>query len=262
MMPTSLELIDVGRVIDGNTVLRDVTWAVEPSQRWIVLGRNGSGKSTLIRIASLYLHPTTGTVRVLGETLGQTDVRTLRTRVGLMSAALGEQFRGDLTATEVVMTAKHAALEPWWHSYDDADRGRAVELLISLRCAGLLDRKIATLSSGERQRVLVARSLMTSPGLVLLDEPTASLDLGGREELVGSLSDLAADPVSPPIVLVTHHVEEIPHGFTHVLMMKAGRIVASGEVEHVLNADALSDCFEIDVDLDFRNGRWIAFAKR
>ncbi len=261
MTPASLQLRNVSRVIDGNTVLRDIDWTVDADQRWIVLGRNGSGKSTLIRIASLYLHPTTGTVSVLGETLGHTDIRSLRTRVGLMSASLGEQFRNELTATEVVMTAKNGALEPWWHSYVAADKAHAVDLLDRLRCTDLVDRSVGSLSSGERQRVMVARSLMTRPELLLLDEPTASLDLAGREELLASLRDLAMDAGSAPMVLVTHHVEEIPEGFSHVLMLKHGAPIAAGPLEKVLTAESLSDCFGLAIELEFRNGRWSAFAR-
>jgi len=255
----ALEHVSLWRA--DRVILDDVDWAVQADQRWVVLGRNGSGKTTLIRLASLYLHPSQGTVRVLGETLGRTDVRALRTRIGLASPSLADQLRADLTPTDIVMTAAHAALEPWWHTYTDTQRQRAVALLGQLGCAAVADQPFGHLSSGERQRVLLARAMMTDPGLLLFDEPTAGLDLGGREELVASLSDLAGDPARPPMVLVTHHVEEIPQAFTHVLLLRAGRVAAAGPLPEVLTADALSDCFGLPLALDCHDGRWSARAR-
>ena len=257
----ALAIRDVGLVRDGRHLLRGIDWVVEPHQRWVVLGRNGSGKSSLMRIASLYLHPSHGTVDVLGERLGRTDVRRLRTRIGLASAGMGDLLRPDLTATDVVMTAKNAALEPWWHRYDDDDRERARRCLAEVAMAPYADRTFGSLSSGERQRVLLARTLMTEPGLLLLDEPTAGLDLEGRETLVGGLAALAARPGTAPIVLVTHHVEEIPAGFTHGLLLHAGTIMTSGPLEQVLTADALSSCFEMDLGLERRHDRWWAWGR-
>ncbi len=188
----ALSLRGVRLVRDERVILADIDWTVRPGERWVVLGRNGSGKTTIVRIASLYLHPSAGTVDVLGERLGRTDVRVLRRRIGLASAALARELRPTLSALDVVMTAKNAALEPWWHRYDDADRARALQQLDRFGIAAYADRTFGTLSSGEQQRTLLARTLMTEPGLVLLDEPTAGLDLGGREELVGALTVLAA----------------------------------------------------------------------
>jgi iron complex transport system ATP-binding protein len=255
-----LDLAGVSLVRDQRTILDDVDWAVRPGERWVVLGRNGSGKTSLIRIASLYLHPSSGSVHVLGQELGRTDVRTLRTRIGLASPSLADRFRGELTPVEIVMTARYGALEPWWHTYDDADRSRARALLDQLGCAAVSDQRFVLLSSGERQRVLLARTLMTAPELLLLDEPTAGLDLGGREELVATLSTLAVDPTTPPVVLVTHHVEEIPHGFTHVLMLAAGRVQAAGPIHDTLTAEALSSCFGLALELDHTGRRWSARA--
>lgn len=244
---------------EGNEVLRGIDWTIGSGERWVVLGRNGSGKSTLLRIASLYLHPTTGTVDVLGERLGRTDVRVLRRRIGVASTGMADMLRTDLTPVDVVMTAKNAALEPWWHTYDDADRARARDCLARLGVAPLADRNFVTLSSGERQRVLLARTLMNDPGLVLLDEPTAGLDLAGREDLVAALAAFADDVDTPATALITHHVEEIPDGFTHVLMIVEGQELVSGPIDEVLTAENLSTCFGIGLGLERRHGRWWAW---
>lgn len=256
----ALALRDVSLVRETKRLLDHVSWEVRPHERWVVLGRNGSGKTSLVRLASLYLHPSSGEVEVLSQILGRCDVRELRTRIGVASSSFSQQLRPQLTATEVVMTAKHAALEPWWHRYDDADRARAVAQLDRLRVGHLAERELGTLSSGEQQRVLLARTLMTDPGLILLDEPTAGLDLGGREELVASLTVLASDPAAPPIIQVTHHVDEIPPGFTHVLMLQAGRVLAAGPLETTLTAEALSTCFEVPLHLERRGRRYGAWA--
>ena len=261
MTVPALELCGVRLVRDDAVLLDAIDWVVEPSERWVVLGPNGSGKTTLLRIASLYLHPSKGSVAVDGELLGRTDVRQLRTRIGLASPAFGDLLRAELTAAEVVMTARYAALEPWWHQYDDGDRTRALELLDRFGVAACADRAVATLSSGERQRVLLARAFSGSPALVLLDEPTAGLDLGGREDLVTRLGATALDPDGPPTVLVTHHVEEIPVGTTHVLLLRSGRIAAAGPIAEVLHADALSTTFGVALDLERRGDRWSAWAR-
>jgi|GEM_PF-49218 len=244
----------------GRPVLTGVDWQVGPGERWVVLGANGSGKTTLLRLAGGWLFPTTGSVDVLGRRLGRVDVRQLRRRLGYASGALASQLRPSATGLEIVMAAKHAALETWWHTYDDADRARARALLERMGCGHLADRPIATASDGERQRVQLARTLMVDPDLLLLDEPTAGLDLGGREALVGRLADLAAAPDAPPTVLVTHHTEEIPPGFTHALLLRSGRVLASGPLDDTLTADALSACFGTSVTLERRNGRFIALA--
>jgi iron complex transport system ATP-binding protein len=256
----ALSLRGVRVVRDERVIVDDIDWDVRPGERWVVLGRNGSGKTTIVRIASLYLHPSAGTVDVLGERLGRTDVRVLRRRIGLASAALARDLRPTLSALDIVMTAKNAALEPWWHRYDDDDRARALDQLDRFGIAAYADRTFGTLSSGEQQRTLLARTLMTEPGLVLLDEPTAGLDLGGREELVGALTLLARDPSAPPIVLVTHHVDEIPPGFTHVLLLRAGRIHAAGPIESTLTADVLSGCFGMALVLERHGERYGAWA--
>jgi iron complex transport system ATP-binding protein len=259
---SALGLSDIVFVREGKRILDGVSLCVTRSQRWVVLGANGSGKSTLMRIAAAYEHPSSGSVEILGETVGRTDVRVLRRRVGYNSAALTGELRGGLTAVEAVETAKYAALEPWWHEYTDDDRERAVTCLTRMGVGVLADRTLGTLSTGERQRVLLARTLMNEPGVILLDEPAAGLDLGGREQLVAALADLAAGTDNPPFVLITHHVDEIPVGATHALLLKAGRAIAQGPIETALTSDSLSDCFGIPLTLEHRpDGRFTAWAR-
>jgi len=247
---------------DGSTILDDVSIDVHADQRWVVLGANGSGKTTLLRIMAMYEHPTSGTVELLGERLGRTDVRTLRRRVGYSSAALSDQLRPGLSAHDAVRTARYAALEPWWHRYTDEDDRQAARCLERMGVAHLGPRPIGSLSSGERQRVLLARTMMNDPAVLLLDEPSARLDLGGREELVATLAELAADPQAPPVVLVTHHVDEIPPGVTDLLMLRAGRVIVSGPID-VLESSTLSACFGLDLELERRaDGRFSAWARR
>lgn len=257
-----LSLRGVGRTIDGTEVLGGVDWEVHAGQRWVVLGPNGSGKTTLVRIATMWEHPSAGTVELLGRRLGRTDVRRLRARVGFTSAAMADMLRPSLTALEAVMTAKHAALEPWWHTYGVEDADRARSWLERVGCGHRAGQGFGTLSSGERQRVLLARAMALDPEVIVLDEPNAGLDLSGREELVLTLRDLAADAATPPLVLVTHHADEIPDGFTHVLLLRAGTVLAAGPISETLTGATLSDCFGLDLELERRHGRWTAWAKR
>ncbi len=193
-MSEVLRLVDVSFIRGERTILAPLTWKVAAGQRWLVLGANGSGKTTLLRIAAMYEHPSTGDVRVLGERLGHTDVRVLRRRIGYMSPSLAAQLRPELRCLDIVMTAKYAALEPWWHRYTEADEARALACLEQMGVAALAERSMATTSSGEQQRVLLARTLMNEPAVLLLDEPSARLDLGGREQLVQALAELTTDP--------------------------------------------------------------------
>jgi iron complex transport system ATP-binding protein len=261
-MPTAaLVLDDVGFTRDGRHIIGTISLRVEREHRWLVLGANGSGKTTFHRIAALYEHPSTGTVDVLGERLGHTDVRTLRRRIGYASSALAAQLRPELSAVEVVKTAKYAALEPWWHHYDDDDAMRATECLQRMGVGELGDRTFGTLSSGEQQRVLLARTLMNDPAVVLLDEPAARLDISGRERLVGALAELAADRTAPPIVLVTHHVDEVPQGMTHALLLRDGNSLAQGPIDDVLSTESLSECFGLPLVLERRvDGRFSAWS--
>jgi iron complex transport system ATP-binding protein len=244
--------------LDGTRVLDDVSWEIRAGERWVVLGPNGAGKTTLLRIASLYQHPTSGTVEVLGQRLGKCDVRALREHIAFSSPALAARLEPSMTATEVVMTARYAALAPWWHKYTNEDKERARTLLERFRCGALADHKLPTLSAGERQRVLLARTLMTDPALVLFDEPTAGLDVGGREELIADLTQWAKDKSGPPIVLVTHHVEEIPPGFTNALVLKAGKVAAVGALEETVTSKVMSAAFNLPLQIEADKGRFRA----
>jgi iron complex transport system ATP-binding protein len=259
-MSAVLSLKGVSFVRDERIILAPLTWQVRPEERWLVLGANGSGKTTLLKIASMYEHPSSGTVEVLGERLGRTDVRELRRRVGYLSASLAGSIRPALRSLDVVMTAKYAALEPWWHRYATADEAEAQACLERMGVGWTTGRALGTLSSGEQQRVLLARTLMNAPGVVLLDEPSARLDLGGREQLVQALTELTTDPTAPPLVLVTHHLDEVPPGMTHVLMLRDGEVVARGPIHRHLTASNISRCFDMPLRLERRaDGRLSAW---
>jgi iron complex transport system ATP-binding protein len=254
-------LIDFAKVTlrrGGKTLVGPVTWAVELDERWVVIGPNGAGKTSLLRIAAAMEHPTTGTAYVLGERLGKTDMSELRARVGLSSSALSQRIPDDEVVRDLVVSAGYAVLGRWRERYEDVDYEQAVDMLESLGAEHLAERTYGTLSEGERKRVLIARSLMTDPELLLLDEPAAGLDLGGREELVARLADLAADPDAPATVLVTHHVEEIPPGFSHCLLLSEGKVVASGLLTDVLNSENLSKAFGQSIALELIDGRYFA----
>lgn len=260
--PPALDVDGIVLRRDGVSILDDVSLRIEASERWVILGPNGCGKTSLVRVMAMYDHPTGGTVEVLGERLGRTDIRELRQRIGYTSAAFGDQLRRDLIAHDVVRTARHAALEPWWHRYDADDDARADEHLRKLGVGHLRGRRFGTLSSGEQQRVLLARALVNDPAVILLDEPSARLDLGGREQLVATLSDLAADTAAPPFAMVTHHVDEIPPGVTHAALMSAGRIDVQGPIDDVLTSEYLSRCFNTPLRLERRaDGRFSAWGR-
>jgi iron complex transport system ATP-binding protein len=247
----------------GNSIILDsVDWQVNEGERWIVLGPNGAGKTTLLQIVAARLHPTSGTATILDSTLGKVDVFELRPRIGLSSAALAERLPSAESVRDVVLTAAYGVTGRWHESYDELDEQRAKDLLAAFDVDHLADRTYGTLSEGERKRVQIARALMTDPEILLLDEPGAGLDLGGREELVGALSELASDPASPVLVHVTHHVEEIPPGFTHLLLMKKSGIQAAGPIEEVLTADNLSAAFGLPLIVAHGGGRWLARAAR
>lgn len=242
----------------GNELLTGVDWNVELDERWVVLGANGAGKTTLLRLAAAELHPTAGTVELLGERLGRVDVFELRPRIGFCYAALAARIPSDELVSDVVVSAGYAVVGRWRESYDELDSRRATELLDALGIEHLAPRTFGTLSEGERKRVLLARALMTDPEMVLLDEPAAGLDLGGREDLLARLSELAVDPAAPAMVLVTHHVEEIPPGFTHAMLLRDGRVVAQGLLDEVITAENLSATFDQELQLQRSGERFFA----
>ncbi len=259
-MTDVLDLQDVTIRRGATTILEELSWRVQDGERWVVLGRNGAGKTTLLQVASGRMHPTSGVASLLGQRLGATDVFELRPRIGLASAALADRIPSGETVRDVVLTAAYGVTGRWRESYEEVDEARAADLLAAFGVAHLGDRWFGTLSEGERKRVQIARALMSDPELLLLDEPAAGLDLGGREELVGALAELARDRRSPALVLVTHHVEEIPQGFTHLLLLRAGRVFAAGPIDEVLTADNLSGTFDVPLSLDRQDGRWSAHA--
>jgi iron complex transport system ATP-binding protein len=258
--PQPLRLRGITVVRDGVAILDGIDWDIGPGERWAVLGPNGSGKTTLLRVAGMRLLPTRGTVEVLGETYGRSDARAVRRRVAFVSQSILRGLRPTLNTHEVVLTGRDAALETWWGRYDDADHLRAETLLGAAGLAQAGERPFGVLSEGERQQVLLARALMAEPELLLLDEPAAGLDLGARERLVVHLAALAADPGTPPLVLVTHHVEELPAGITHVALVRGGRVVTSGRATDVLTTRHVSACFGVPIRVQFSEGRWTARA--
>ena len=247
-MDAVLELADVTVRRGQATLIEGIDWTVEEDERWVVLGPNGAGKTTLLQVASAQIHPTSGVAGILGEVLGTVDVFELRPRIGLTSAALAERIPREERVHDVVVSASYGVLGRWREHYDDLDHARAEELLTEVGAGRLTDRTFGTLSEGERKRVQIARALMTDPELLLLDEPAAGLDLGGREDLVSTLSVLAMDEMSPATVLVSHHVEEIPPGFTHAMLLREGKVVAAGPLEQVLTEEIVSTTFGMPHD--------------
>src|SRR3954447_12233610 len=259
-MDPVLQLAGVTVRRGGTNLIADIDWTVEEDERWVILGPNGAGKTTLVQVAAAQIHPTAGVAGILGEVLGTVDVFELRPRVGLTSAALAERIPRQELVRDVVVSASYAVVGRWREQYDDLDHERASDLLAQLHIDRLADRTFGTLSEGERKRVQIARALMTDPELLLLDEPAAGLDLAGRESLVNTLAELAQDQYAPATVLVTHHVEEIPRGMTHAMLLKEGNIVAAGPLRETLTAENLTKTFDLELSLVEADGRWAARA--
>jgi len=241
-------------------LVRDITWTVRDDDSWVIIGPNGAGKTTLLLVASGMTLPTEGFAQVLGEQVSEADLTELRSRVGISSAAVAEQMPRREKVLDLVLTAGYGILGRGGEDYDSFDVVRAVELLDAVGCSHLIRRRFGTLSEGERKRVQIARSLMADPELLLLDEPAAGLDLGGREEVLSQIAALVRDPAAPVLVLVTHHVEEVPEGVTHAMLMRRGTVLASGPVDKVFTDRNLSVCFGVPLIVERRSARWMAFA--
>ena len=241
-------------------ILGPINWNVNSGERWVILGPNGAGKTTLLQLCATLIHPTSGTVKILGNHLGKFDVFEIRTRIGITSSAFVRDFPEDEIVMDVVLTAAYAVIGRWQESYDLWDESRAKALLTALGVRELGDRVFSTLSEGEKKRVQIARSLMADPELLLLDEPASSLDLGGREDLLKRLENLAADPLAPATVIVTHHIEEIPVGTTHALLLKDGEVIAQGAVDRVLTDAFMTQAYGLRIAVQSEGGRYFARA--
>lgn len=245
----------------GDRMLLDcVDLAIDESERWVVLGPNGAGKTTLLSIVSARMFPTAGDVRILGEELGGCDLAELKPRIGWASSAILPDLPGGESVSDVVVTGAYAVMGRWREEYEPADLLRAEHLMRQWGIEHLADSRFGTLSEGERKRTLIARALMPDPELLLLDEPGAGLDLGGREDLVRRLDLLAADPDSPALVMVTHHVEEIAPGFTHALVLGQGRVVAAGAIGTALTSRTVAEAFGVPIVVRRVADRWTAHA--
>lgn len=260
-MANTIDLKHVTVIRDGVNILNEIDWQVADSERWVIVGPNGAGKTTLLKVAAAQIQPTTGTAKILGETLGGVNVFDLRTRVGFASSALIAHIPNSETVLNAVMTASYAITGRWTEQYEDIDEKRARRVLAEWGLSNHADMAFGTLSDGERKRVQLARSVMTDPELLLLDEPVASLDLGAREQTVQVLGSYASSPMAPSMVMVTHHLEEIPNGFTHALLLNDGRIIAQGEIGKIISSDLLSETFGFGLTVSQDNGRFQVRAK-
>lgn len=255
----SLEEVSVLR--SGTAILSKVSWQVMPGERWVVVGPNGAGKTTLLAILSSYLFPTLGRAEILGSKLGQVDTSELKTRIGVASSSTLDLIPGDEKVSDLILSSAYAVFGRWIEEYDLWDESRSSALLHAFGIRELADRSFATLSEGERKRVMIARALMPDPELLLLDEPAAGLDLGGREDLLHRLALFASDPSSPATIMVTHHLEEIPASTTHLLILKSGSVFAQGAINQVLTSENLSALYGSEIQLEVRNGRYFALSR-
>ena len=259
-MPVVLQFDDVSLTRNGTTILDGVSWSVDSAERWVILGPNGAGKTTLLQLAAAQMHPSRGSVTVLDAEIGRVDVFEVRPRIGFASTAMARRIPPEETVLDVVLTAAYSVTGRWSEQYEDIDLRRANRVLAEWRLDHLTDRRFGDLSDGEQKRVQIARSVMTDPELLLLDEPAASLDLGAREELLQLLGGYASAPAAPGMVMVTHHVEEIPLGFTHALLLKKGAVVAAGPISETITADRIAETFGLPVEITERDGRYAARA--
>ena len=260
-MSTVLEFSDVDVKRGHKYLLKNINWSVDETDRWVIVGPNGAGKTTLIQLAAARMHPTKGEVKILEETMGRVDVFELRPRIGLSSSSLNPLIPELEKVINVVVTAGYGVTGRWREEYDKMDLRRAYDLLDEWGMGALMNRKYGTLSAGERKRTQIARALMTDPELMLLDEPGGGLDLAGREDLIKKLTELATDEYGPTTIVVTHHLEEIPPGFTHALLLKDAEIVAAGPIKETLTEENLSKTYERDLVVTERDGRYTAVAR-
>ncbi len=256
-----LSFNNVSVMRSDKTILSDVTWSVKGNERWVIVGPNGAGKTTLLKIAAAQMQPSSGSASVLGEALGEINVFDLRTRIGFASTAIASRIPNSETVLDAVMTASYAVTGRFKEMYEDVDERRARRVLTEWHLSEYADRAFGTLSDGERKRVQIARAVMPDPELLLLDEPVASLDIGSREATIKILSGYASHPAAPAIIMVTHHLEEIPAGFTHALVLNEGRIIASGPVNHTLTTEKLSEAYGLPLEVAFQSGRFAVRAK-
>lgn len=261
-MSEVINLQEVSVIRNGTKILDSITWKVQANQRWAIIGPNGAGKTTLLRVAASQIHPSVGTATILGQTLGEVNVFELRTRIGFASTALANHIPNSETVLDAVMTASYGVTGRWNEVYEDVDQRRAKRVLGEWGLAGFEDRPFGTLSDGERKRVQIARSVMTDPELMLLDEPVASLDMASREQTVSLLGGYAQSESAPAMVVVTHHIEEIPLGFTHALLIKSGKVFAQGTINEVLTSSKVSECFDFPLDVINNSGRFTAKASK
>jgi iron complex transport system ATP-binding protein len=253
-----ISLRDVTVLRSGKEILFDLSWEVKMGERWVIVGPNGAGKTTILSILGCYLHPSRGRAIILGNELGKVDTVEMKTRIGMTSASLLALIPENEAVGDIVLSSAYGIYGRWNEEYDPWDESRSSAILAALGVRELRDRQFSTLSEGEKKRVMIARALMPDPELLLMDEPAAGLDLGGREDLILRISHFSADPTAPATVMVTHHLEEIPTGTTHALLLKSGRCFAQGPIADVITSENLSSLYGLTVELETRYGRYFA----